>query len=70
MTPVVVVASSLVVVICIAAPRLRYHAALAAVGIAAAGLAFYLLAVWRNPRCRASAAARAPAVVTCERVQA
>jgi hypothetical protein len=52
MTPVVVVACSLVVVLCIATPRLRYHAALAAVGIGAAGLAFYFLAVWRTPRCR------------------
>jgi hypothetical protein len=52
MTPVVVVACSLVVVLCIAAPRLRYHAALAAVGIQAAGLAFCFLAVWRNPRCQ------------------
>jgi hypothetical protein len=64
MTPVVVVACSLVVVLCIATPRLRYHAALAAVGIEAAGLAFYFLAVWRNPRCRLRPAEDVPIAVT------
>ncbi len=45
LTPLTVVASSLVVLVCIAAPSFKYHAATAAVGIIAAGLCFYLLSV-------------------------
>ncbi|MBN2130354.1 MAG: hypothetical protein JW741_12700 [Sedimentisphaerales bacterium] len=49
LTPLTVVACSLVILVCIAAPSFKYHAATAAVGIMAAGLCFYLLSVWRNP---------------------
>jgi len=49
MTPLTVVASSIIVLICIAVPSFKYHAAGAAVGVIAAGLCFHLLSVWRNP---------------------
>jgi len=49
LTPLTVVACSLVILVCIAAPSFKYHAACAAVGITAAGLCFYLLGLWRLP---------------------
>jgi len=45
LTPLTVVASSVVVLVCIAAPSFKYHAATAAVGIIAAGLCFHILSV-------------------------
>lgn len=59
MTPLTVVASGLVVVTCIAAPRSKDLAAVFAAGTEAAGLCFYVLSVWRNPACSAPRSAAA-----------